>query len=182
MGKPVNGAVWLNSDMLSPYDYYQFWRNVDDADVSTLLRRFTVLPMDEIKKLEALKGQDINEAKKKLAFEATKLCHGEKAATEAQGTAQKVFEQGGVGGDLPSFVVDGVGLEIGGLNVVDLLLQAGLVTSKGEAKRLIEGGGARYNDKIIKLPDEKIYKYDFEPQGYVKLSAGKKKHALVKIK
>lgn len=181
MGKTVNGAVWLNADMLSPYDYYQFWRNVDDADVSTLLRRFTVLPMDEIKKLEALKGQDINEAKKILAFEATKLCHGEKAAGEAQGTAQKVFEQGGVGGDLPSINIDSTRLK-SGINIVDLLVEAGLAASKGEAKRLIEGGGAKLNDNKIENTDQKVSDAEMTGEGYIKLSAGKKKHALVKIK
>ncbi|HQX27715.1 MAG TPA: tyrosine--tRNA ligase [Alphaproteobacteria bacterium] len=181
MGKTVNGAVWLNADMLSPYDYYQFWRNVDDADVSTLLRRFTVLPMDEIKKLEALKGQDINEAKKILAFEATKLCHGEKAALEAQGTAQKVFEQGGVGDDLPSINIDSARLKTG-INIVDLLVEAGLAASKGEAKRLIEGGGAKLNDNKIENTDQKVSDAEMTGEGYIKLSAGKKKHALVKIK
>jgi tyrosyl-tRNA synthetase len=181
MGKTVNGAVWLNADMLSPYDYYQFWRNVDDADVSTLLRRFTVLPMDEIKKLEALKGQDINEAKKILAFEATKLCHGEKAASEAQGTAQKVFEQGGVGGDLPSISIDASRLKTG-INIVDLLLEAGLAASKSEARRLIDGGGAKLNDNKIENAEQSASASDLTSEGYIKLSAGKKKHALVKIK
>ncbi len=181
MGKTVNGAVWLNADMLSPYDYYQFWRNVDDADVSTLLRRFTILPMDEIKKLEALKGQDINEAKKILAFEATKLCHGEAAANDAQGTARKVFEQGGVGGDLPSISIDSARLK-SGINIVDLLVEAGLAASKGEAKRLIEGGGAKLNDNKIEKPDQSASASDLTGEGYIKLSAGKKKHALVKIK
>lgn len=180
MGKTVNGAVWLNADMLKPYDYYQFWRNVDDADVSTLLRRFTILPMDEIRKLEALKGQDINEAKKKLAFEATKLCHGEAAANDAQATAQKVFEQGGVGGDLPSIAIDSARLK-SGIVIVDLLVEAGLAASKGEARRLIEGGGAKLNDNKIEA-DQKASDADLTGEGYIKLSAGKKKHALVKIK
>jgi tyrosyl-tRNA synthetase len=172
MGKTVNGAVWLSADMLSPYDYYQFWRNVDDADVSTLLRRFTILPMDEIRKLEALKGQDINEAKKILAFEATKLCHGEAAANDAQATAQKVFEQGGVGDDLPQFP------GTPGTSFVDLFVQSGLAPSKGEARRLIEGGGAKKNDQKIETVTEVSAASDFS-EGFIKLSAGKKKHALI---
>jgi tyrosyl-tRNA synthetase len=179
MGKTVNGAVWLNADMLSPYDYYQFWRNVDDADVSTLLRRFTVLPMDEIKKLEALKGQDINEAKKILAFEATKLCHGEKAALEAQGTAQKVFEQGGVGDDLPTIAVHPSSLEVG-IFIVELLTEAKLTASKGEAKRQIEGKAVKCNGIPVTDIMAQASTKDITSEGYIKLSVGKKRHALVK--
>lgn len=181
MGKTMNGAVWLNAEMLSPYDYYQYWRNVDDADVSTLLRRFTLLPMTEIKKLEALKGQEINEAKKIIAFEATKLCHGEEAATEAQGTAQKVFEQGGVGEDLPSIEITQSRLAKG-IAVIDLLVESGLASSKGEARRLIQGGGAKINDNKIESFDKTILEKDLTAEGYIKFSSGKKKHALVKIK
>ncbi|MGB4106546.1 MAG: tyrosine--tRNA ligase [Alphaproteobacteria bacterium] len=181
MGKTVNGAVWLNADMLSPYDYYQFWRNVDDADVSTLLRRFTVLPMDEIKKLEALKGQDINEAKKILAFEATKLCHGEKEALAAEVTAKLVFEEGKAGGDLPTIYIES-NIINHGILAVDLFVQAGLSTSKGEAKRLIEGGGAKCNDIAITKIDQILGNNEMRGQDHIKLSAGKKKHALVKIK
>ncbi|MCB1563347.1 MAG: tyrosine--tRNA ligase [Alphaproteobacteria bacterium] len=178
MGKTENGAVWLNADMLSPYDYYQYWRNVDDVMVGTLLRRFTVLPMDEVKKLEALEGQEINEAKKILAFEATKMCHGEQAATEAQNTAQKVFEQGGVGDDLPTITIEESRLQAG-ISVIDLFVETGLCSSKGEAARLIKGGGARVNDE--KINDNVQINFPFQNDiGYVKLSAGKKKHALVK--
>ncbi len=180
MGKTESGAVWLNADMLSPYDYYQFWRNADDADVSTLLRRFTTLPMDEIKKLEALKDKEINEAKKILAFEATKLCHGEQAALDAQSTAQKVFEQGGVGDDLPSIEIEKSRLQ-SGIPVVDLLVESGLAASKGEARRLIQGGGARLNDNKIDAVDASASSADLTADGLIKLSAGKKKHALVKI-
>jgi len=181
MGKTVGGAVWLNKNMLSAYDYWQWYRNADDADVGNLLARFTMLPMDEVKRLAALKGSEINEAKKILAHEATKLCHGEQAAIEAAQTAQKVFEQGGVGSDLPTIEVDRIGLKTGYKLLVDLFLETGLVTSKGEAKRLIEGGGARYNDKLIKLLDERVDANDFV-DGCLKLSAGKKKHAIVKLK
>lgn len=178
MGKTVNGAVWLNADMLSPYDYYQYWRNVDDAMVSTLLRRFTILPMDEVKKLESLEGSEINDAKKILAFEATKLCHGEQAAKDAEITAQKVFEQGGVGDDLPSVEIDSARLGQG-ISILDLFVESGLVDSKGEAKRLIKGGGARINDNKIDNQELSASTNDVTADGHIKLSAGKKKHALV---
>ena len=181
MGKTVNGAVWLNADLLPPYDYYQYWRNVDDVMVSRLLRRFTILPMDEIRKLEALEGAEINEAKKILAFEATKLCHGEQAATEAAATAQQVFEKGGVGDDLPSIEIDASRLGQG-IAVLDLFVETGLAASKGEAKRLIKGGGARINDNKIDDQELNASESDLTADGHIKLSAGKKKHALVKIK
>ncbi len=181
MGKTVGGAVWLNAEMLSPYDYYQYWRNVDDVMVGTLLKRFTMMPMDEIAKLEALEGQEINEAKKVLAYEATKLCHGENAAIEAEETAQKVFEQGSVGDDLPSIEIDKSALETGA-NFVDLFIQLGLAESKGEVKRLIKGGGAKYNDKSVTSLDLILTANDLTDDGYIKLSSGKKRHALVKVK
>lgn len=180
MGKTENGAVWLNREMLSPYDYYQFWRNVDDVMVGQMLRKFTVLPMDEIKKLEALQGQEINEAKKILAFEATKICHGEAAAKDAEATAQKVFEQGGVGDDLPSIAIDRARLD-GGVAVIDLFVEAGLAASKGEIRRLIKGGGARINDEKIEDQEMTASSADLTGDGHIKLSAGKKKHALVKV-
>lgn len=181
MGKTVNGAVWLNANLLSPYDYYQYWRNADDVMVGTLLRRFTILPMDEIRKLEALEGAEINEAKKILAYEATKLCHGEAAAQEAAATAQQVFEQGGVGDDLPSIEID-AGRLGQGIAVLDLFVETGLAASKGEAKRLIKGGGARINDNKIDDQDLSASDSDLTADGHIKLSAGKKKHALVKLK
>ncbi|MCB1783674.1 MAG: tyrosine--tRNA ligase [Alphaproteobacteria bacterium] len=180
MGKTESGAVWLNSEMLSPYDYYQWWRNADDVMVGTLLRRFTMLPMDEIAKLEALKDAEINEAKKILAFEATKLCHGAQAAKEAQDTAQKVFEQGGIGGDLPSIQIDAARLS-GGVALIDLLVEAGLAASKGEARRLIQGGGARVNDEKADDVDLSVSSDHLSGENWIKLSAGKKKHALVKV-
>ena len=180
MGKTENGAVWLNTDMLSPYDYYQYWRNVDDVMVGTLLRRFTILPMSEVKRLEALEGQEINEAKKILAFEATKLCHGETSAKEAESTAQKVFEQGSVGDDLPSIDIPKSDLEAG-ISALDLFVQTGLAASKGEVKRLIKGGGAKCNDNSIGAMDFIVNTSHLTDEGYVKLSAGKKKHALVKV-
>ncbi|HRQ61198.1 MAG TPA: tyrosine--tRNA ligase, partial [Alphaproteobacteria bacterium] len=171
---------WLNADMLSPYDYWQYWRNADDVMVGTLLRRFTILPMDEVKRLEALKDSEINEAKKILAFEATKLCHGEQAALDAAETARKVFEQGGVGDDLPVITIDGARLS-SGVPVIDLLVEAGLAASKGEARRLIQGGGAKLNDNKIESDAATASGADLTADGQIKLSAGKKKHALVKV-
>lgn len=179
MGKTEGGAIWLNADLTTPYEYYQFWRNAEDADVPRLLKIFTILPMDEIARLEQLQGAEINEAKKILAFEATKLCHGEKAAEDAQVTAQKVFEQGGVGGDLPSISVPSSRLA-GGVALVDVLVESGLAASKGEARRLIEGGGARVNDIKIDSATHMISSADVSADGVIKLSSGKKKHALVK--
>ena len=180
MGKTEGGAVWLNEDMFSAYDYYQYWRNVEDADVIRLLKVFTTLPMDEIAKLEKLEGAEINEAKKVLAFEATKLCHGEAAAKEAEETARKTFEQGGVGEDLPSITI-GKGELDEGLPVITALVQSGLVSSNGEAKRLIKGGGARVNDNKVEVEDLALTSSDLQGDGYIKLSAGKKKHALVRV-
>ncbi len=180
MGKTENGAVWLNADLLSPYDYYQYWRNADDTMVGTLLRRFTTLDMMEIRKLEALQGAEINEAKKILALEATTLCHGATAAAEAAETAQKVFEQGSVGDDLPSIEIGAEHLKQG-INVVELFLETGLCKSKGEVKRLIQGGGARINDIPVKGLDQKATTSDLSAEGHIKLSSGKKRHALVKI-
>ncbi|HPD82274.1 MAG: tyrosine--tRNA ligase [Alphaproteobacteria bacterium] len=177
MGKTVNGAVWLNADMLSPYDYYQFWRNTDDVMVSTLLKRFTMLPMDEISKLESLQGQEINKAKKILAFEATKLCHGEQAAKDAETTAREVFEKGSVGDDLPTVEISIE--EANNILIADLFIKTGLCESKGEFKRLVKGQGAKLNDKIISRP-EAILGMPHENQH--KLSSGKKRHALVKVK
>lgn len=180
MGKTVGGAVWLNKNMLSPYDYWQWFRNADDADVPNLLARFTMLPMGEVRRLSALQSAEINEAKKILAHEATKLCHGEQAAIEAAATAQKVFEQGGVGGDLPSIHIPAAQLETG-VSVLDLFVQAGLAASKGEAKRLIEGGGAKCNDTQIADVGAVLNAGHLTQDGYIKLSAGKKRHALIKI-
>ena len=180
MGKTVNGAVWLNKNMLSAYDYWQYFRNVEDADVGNLLKRFTMLPMDEVTRLGKLQGQEINEAKKILAHEATKLCHGEAAAIEAAATAQKVFEQGGVGGDLPSITLARDRLEKG-VTIIDLMIESGLAASKGEARRLIEGGGVKKNDEPVTAPTATSNADDLTGEGYIKLSVGKKKHSLVKV-
>jgi len=181
MGKTAAGAVWLNKDMLAPYDYWQYWRNTEDADVGRFLRLFTDLPIKEIEKLEKLKGADINEAKKILANEATKLCHGDRASKQAAETAKKTFEEGGVGKDIPEFKI--AAGELGkGLAAYDLLRLSGLAESGGEAKRLIRGGGARLNDRKIEDENELIGPAMFQGGGTIKLSAGRKKHLLVRLK
>ncbi|MEH6715978.1 tyrosine--tRNA ligase [Parasphingorhabdus flavimaris] len=171
MGKSVDGAIWLNAARLSPYDYWQFWRNTDDRDVGKFMRLFTDLDLDEIARLESLQGSEINEAKKVLADAATAMAHGEKAAREAAETAQKTFEQGGAGGDLPVHIV-----ENGEIPLLDALVEIGFCASKGEAKRLIAGGGARLDDEPIKDAGHMVSVSDQD----VKLSAGKKKHGLLR--
>ncbi len=177
MGKTEKGAVWLNAAMLSPYEYYQYWRNVDDAMVSTLLRRFTMLTIEEVERLEKLEGQEINDAKKILAFEATKLCHGEEAAGEAAQTASKVFERGGIGDNLPTVELD----LSGGVLFVDASCSAGLTSSKSEARRIIQQGGARVNDNPVSSVTETITAGDAGEDGFIKISTSKKKHALIKV-
>ena len=179
MGKTAAGAVWLNADMLSPYDYWQYWRNAEDADVGKFLRLFTDLPLDEIAKLEALEGAEINEAKKVLASEITKLCHGEDAAMQAAETAARTFEQGEAASGLPTIEVAHADLEAG-IPAFKLLQQAGLAESGGAARRLIKGGGGKINDKGIGEETRTVTLADVNDDGVVKLSAGKKKHALVR--
>lgn len=180
MGKTAEGTVWLDENKLSAYDYYQFWRNTEDADVGRFLKLFTTLPMDEIRKLEALQGAEINEAKKILAFEVTRMCRGEHAALQAQKTAVEVFEKGSVGGDLPTVEIEIDRLKRGA-NVVDLLVETGLSASKGEARRLIQGGGARVNDVPVGGVEQTVGISDLSKDGAIKISSGKKHHALVKI-
>jgi tyrosyl-tRNA synthetase len=180
MGKTATGAVWLGKDMLSAYDYWQYWRNTEDADVGRFLRLFTELPIKEIEKLEALGGAEINEAKKILANEATKLCHGGAAAKQAAETAKKTFEEGGVGRDIPVFEISASDLGKG-IAAYELFRQAGLATSGGESKRLIRGGGARIGDQKIEDENEVISSASFGAEKTLKLSAGKKKHVLVKL-
>ena len=148
MGKSVSGAIWLNADMLSSYDYFQFWRNSDDRDVVKFLKIFTDLPMDEIKKLGELKDNEINEAKKILAYEATKLCHGKDAADQALETAKKVFEEGALSDNLPVCNMEKA-LILAGMPVYEMIFMCGLSDSKGDARRLIKGKGAKINDAVI---------------------------------
>jgi len=180
MGKTEGGAVWLRADMTSPYDYWQFWRNTEDGDVGKFLKLFTLLPMSEIAKLENLGGSEINEAKKVLAFEATKICHGEAAASEAAETARKTFEQGGVGDNLPTITLPQSDLK-NGVTIIDALRLSGLVESNGEAKRLIQGGGAKVNDNAVSDGGQTLTLSDLTTDGYIKLSSGKKKHALIRV-
>ncbi|KQW23178.1 tyrosine--tRNA ligase [Afipia sp. Root123D2] len=179
MGKTAAGALWLNADLVSPYDYWQYWRNTEDGDVERFLKLFTVLPLDEIAKLAALKGQDINEAKKVLATEATALVHGRAAAETASETARQTFEQGAIASDLPTLEVSAAEFA-SGIGVVGLFVKAGLVASNGEARRQIKGGGLRVND--VAVTDEKmtLSKTDLTPEGVVKLSMGRKRHVLLK--
>ena len=169
MGKTMSGAVWLHEDQLPHFDYWQFWRNTDDRDVGKFLRLFTDLPLDEIARLEALEGAEINEAKKILANAATTMCRGQAAADEAAETARRTFEEGSVGGSLPTFVVSG------SIAVVDALIGLGFAKSKGEARRLIQGGGARVAGE--KVTDEAMnITVGAEP---VAIAAGKKNHGLL---
>ncbi|MDP6573981.1 MAG: tyrosine--tRNA ligase [Rhodospirillales bacterium] len=179
MGKTASGAVWLNADMLSPYDYWQYWRNTDDADVGRFLRLFTDLGLDEITRLEALGGNEINEAKKVLANQATQLCHGEDAARAAAETARRTFEDGEAGDQLPTVDMPRAELE-SGIPAFEILRRAGLAASNGEARRLIKGGGGRANDIVITDEMQTVSLADVNDQGYIKLSAGKKRHALVR--
>ena len=179
MGKTAVGAVWLNDDMMSAYDYWQYWRNTEDADVGRFLMLFTELPLDEIARLEALEGEDINEAKKVLAGAATALCHGEDAATAAAETARKTFDEGTQGDGLPTTEVSRADLDAG-IPAFELFRRAGLASSKAEARRLIKGGGARLNDAAIESETLAVTADNLDAGGMIKLSAGKKRHALIK--
>ena len=178
MGKTVSGAVWLDAALLAPYAYWQFWRNTEDADVVRFLKLFTLLPLDEIARLGALQGADINEAKKTLANEATALLHGREAAEAAADTARKTFEEGALAESLPTVDIPGAEFDAG-LGVLSAFVRAGLVASTGEARRQIKGGGLRVNDAAIS--DEKATLGRDALQGdVVKLSLGRKKHVLLK--
>jgi tyrosyl-tRNA synthetase len=179
MGKTAAGAVWLNADLLSNYDYWQFWRNTEDADVERFLKLFTLLPMDEIAKLAALRGQEINEAKKILATEATALIRGREAADAASETARKTFEEGAIGGDLPTLEIPRAELDAGA-PALGLFVKAGLVASNGEARRQIKGGGLRINDTPVTDDKISLTANDLTSDGVVKLSMGRKKHVLLK--
>jgi tyrosyl-tRNA synthetase len=177
MGKTAGGAVWLNAERLTPYQYWQFWRNTEDADVGRFLRLFTELPLDEIARAERA---DINETKKVLATEATALCHGRAAAEAARETARAVFETGDNDFDALPQITIGRDLFENGVAAIELLRRAGLAASNGEARRLIRGGGARVNDSVVTEEGRILTLADLDPDGVVKLSAGRKRHALVR--
>ncbi|WP_260480202.1 tyrosine--tRNA ligase [Bartonella quintana] len=179
MGKSLNGAVWLNADMLSPYQFWQYWRNTEDADVTRFLKLYTTLPMDEILKLSALQGTEINEAKKILATEITAMLHGRDLANTAAKTARKTFEEKTFGENLPTIEINASDLKTGA-GLLALLIQAGLAKSNSEARRHIQGGGIRVNDQIIEDETCLILEEDINAQGIIKLSFGKKKHVLIK--
>ena len=178
MGKTAAGAVWLEPDMLSPYDYWQFWRNAEDGDVARFLKLFTFLPMDEINRLAALGGSEVNEAKKILANEATALVHGRKAADGAAETARKTFEEGVAADTLPTVEISAAEMDAG-VGVLTAFVQAGLVASTGEARRQIKGGGLRVNDAPVSDERGVLRAADMR-DGAIKLSLGKKKHVLLK--
>src|SRR5262249_8165833 len=178
MGKTAKGAIWLNADECSPYEFWQYWRNVEDADVGKFLKLFTILPMDEIGKLEALKDTEINEAKKVLATEATALLHGRAAADEAAETARRTFEEGDLAANLPTVTLSRSELQAG-VGLLNALVRADLVASNGEARRQIKGGGVRVNDTPVS--DERMMlTRDNLVEGVIKLSLGRKRHVLLK--
>tara|TARA_B100001248_G_scaffold202027_1_gene156223 strand:+ start:94 stop:1314 length:1221 start_codon:yes stop_codon:yes gene_type:complete len=180
MGKSAQGAIWLNSDRLSPYDFWQYWRNTEDEDVDRFLKLFTELPLDEIARLSALKGSELNEAKKILAHEVTQLCHGRDAANSVAESARKTFEEGSVGQDLPFIIINKDDLE-DGVWVIEAMRKLALIQSNGEGRRLIANGGVRVNDTVINDPEKQLNVSDISISGMIKLSAGKKRHALVKL-
>ena len=179
MGKTASGAVWLNADRLGPYDYWQFWRNTEDADVARFLKLFTLLPLGEIDRLAALGGAEINEAKKVLATEATGIMHGREAAERAAEAARQTFEEGLAGEDLPSVTIPAAELAPG-LGLLSAFVRAGLVPSTGEARRQIQGGGLRLNDVVLSDPRGTLTSADFSQGGAAKLSLGRKKHVLLR--
>lgn len=179
MGKTADGAIWLNGEMLSSFDYWQFWRNTEDSDVERFLKLYTELPLSEVARLAKLQGREINEAKIILANEATRLLHGEEAARAAMDTAKSVFEQGGVGGELPIYALQAAEVAQG-VALVRLLVLSGLCSSNSEARRLIAGGGARVNNQVVRDDKLLLGLQDFS-MGEVKLSQGQKKHVLVRL-
>ncbi|MBS3647279.1 tyrosine--tRNA ligase [Pseudaminobacter sp. 19-2017] len=179
MGKSLGGAVWLNADMLGAYDFWQYWRNTEDADVGRFLKLYTTLPMDEIARLESLGGTEINDAKKVLATEVTALLHGRVAAEQAAETARKTFEEGALAETLPTVEVERASLEAG-TGILSLFVRAGLAASNGEARRHVQGGAVRLNDQPVSDDRRMVTLADLTPEGVLKLSLGKKKHILVR--
>ena len=172
MGKTQKGAVWLDPEKTSPYEFYQYWRNVDDADVLKCIRMLTFLPLDEIDKMESWQGSELNKAKEILAFELTKLVHGEEEAAKAQETAKALFTGAADAENMPSTTLDAAAFDAG-LTVVDALALAGLVKSKGEGRRLVQQGGVSLNDAKVTDPMQTLTTADFE-KGYAVLKKGKK--------
>jgi tyrosyl-tRNA synthetase len=179
MGKTAAGAVWLNENQMSAYDYWQFWRNTEDADVGRFLKLFTTLPIGEIERLAALQGAEINEAKKVLATEATALIRGRTSAQAAAATAATTFEQGGLATGLPTVEIKRSDLEAG-IGVLAASVIAGLAASNGEARRHIEGGGLRVNDAAVSDVKARLSGGDVTQEGVIKLSLGRKRHVLLK--
>jgi tyrosyl-tRNA synthetase len=179
MGKTAAGAVWLDAEMVSPYDYWQFWRDTEDGDVVRFLKLFTVLPLPEIDRLAALKGHEINDAKKVLATEATAMLHGRAAAQEAAETARRTFEEGALSESLPTVEIAQAELE-NGLGVLAAFVKAGLVASNGEARRQIKGGGLKVNDAAVTDEKMMLTSRDRTPEGVIKLSLGRKRHVLLR--
>ncbi|WP_421929739.1 tyrosine--tRNA ligase [Neoaquamicrobium sediminum] len=179
MGKSASGAVWLNADLLSPYEFWQYWRNTEDADVERFLKLFTILPMDEIARLAALGGSEINDAKKVLATEVTAMLHGREAAEQASETARKTFEEGALAESLPTVEINRGELE-GGIGLLALFVKAGLAGSNGEARRHVQGGAVRVNDEQVTDEKRVLGAGDLTSEGVVKLSLGRKKHLLVR--
>ncbi|MEM9677425.1 MAG: tyrosine--tRNA ligase [Pseudomonadota bacterium] len=179
MGKSASGAVWLSEDMLPVFDFWQYWRNTEDADVERFLKLFTILPMDEIAKLSALEGAELNDAKKVLATEVTAMVHGREAATTAEETARQTFEVGSVAADLPSVTVPKAEFE-NGMGLLSALVTAGMAKSNGEARRHIKGGAVKINDEPIKDETRVLTADDLSADAVVKVSCGKKRHVLLK--
>jgi tyrosyl-tRNA synthetase len=179
MGKSASGAVWLNADLLPIYDFWQYWRNTEDADVPRFLKLFTLLPMDEIARLEKLGGSEINEVKKLLATEVTAILHGRVAAEQAAETARKVFEEGAISANLPTIEIPAGEIE-SGVGLLGLFVKAGLAASNGEARRHVQGGAVRVNDAAVTDEKRVVGSGDVNADGVIKLSLGKKKHVLVK--
>ncbi|MCC2689125.1 MAG: tyrosine--tRNA ligase [Rhizobiaceae bacterium] len=179
MGKSASGAVWLNEDAFSPYDFWQYWRNTEDADVERFLKLFTRLPLGDIGRLAALGGSEINEAKKVLATETTAIVHGRRAAEEAAETARRTFEEGATAETLPTVRLGRREIE-GGIGILSLFVKAGLAASNGEARRHVQGGAVRVNDRPVNDERSLITSGDLSPDGIIKLSLGRKKHILVK--
>jgi tyrosyl-tRNA synthetase len=179
MGKTAQGAIWLNAEACSPYEFWQYWRNTEDADVERFLKLFTTLPMGEIKKLAALQGAEINEAKKALADAATTLLHGQEAAQQAAETARRTFEEGAIAENLPTVEIPRSEFE-SGVGVLTAFVKAGLVASNGEARRQIKGGGLRVNDNAVTDEKMTLSGANLTPEGVVKLSLGRKRHVLLR--